>query len=126
MAGSKPAALAPGLASGRVRSKNCVNGCAPRPEPDGYYVYRSRTNNVFVFYRGFFTDPKDLSGANQLIASTRIYPYGERDMAAAMKFPDGSATPANMLFPADGSYFDMLARFVADDQTALAGEIDAR
>jgi hypothetical protein len=85
------------------------------PEPDGYYVYRSRTNNVFVFYRGFFTDPKDLSGANQLIASTRIYPYGERDMAAAMKFPDGSATPANMLFPADGSYFDMLARFVADE-----------
>jgi hypothetical protein len=85
------------------------------PEPDGYYVYRSRTNNVFVFYRGFFTDPKDLSGANQLIASTRIYPYGKRDTAAAMKFPDGSATPANMLFPTDGSYFDMLARFVADE-----------
>jgi hypothetical protein len=85
------------------------------PDPEGYYVYRSRTNNVFVFYRGFFTDPKDLSGANQLIASTRIYPYDKRDTAAAMKFPDGSATPANMLFPTDGSYFDMLARFVADE-----------
>jgi hypothetical protein len=86
------------------------------PEPDGYYVYRSRTDNVFVFYRGFFTDPKDLSGANQLIASTRIYPYGKGDSAAVMQFPDGSATPAQMLFPADGSYFDMLARFVADER----------
>lgn len=85
------------------------------PEPKGYYVYRSRTNNVFVFYRGFFTDPKDLKGANQLIASTRIYPYGKRDSAAAMKVPDGSATPANMLFPGDGSYFDMLARFIAGE-----------
>lgn len=86
------------------------------PEPDGYYVYRTRTDNVFVFYRGFFTDPKDLTGANALIASTRIYPYGKRDTAAAMKFPDGSATPADMLFPHDGSYFDMLARFVADER----------
>src|ERR1700761_3016821 len=85
------------------------------PEPKGFYVYRSRTNNVFVFYRGFFTDPKDLKGANALIAGTRIYPYDKRDSATAMKFPDGSATPADMLFPVDGSYFDMLARFVADE-----------
>jgi hypothetical protein len=84
-------------------------------EPEGYYVYRSRTNNVFVFYRGFFTDPKDLTGANELIAGTRIYPYDNRDTAAAMKFPDGSATPAYMLFPQDGAYFDMLSRFVADE-----------
>jgi hypothetical protein len=86
------------------------------PEPEDYYVYRSRTNNVLVFYRGFFTDPKDLTGANQLIASTRIYPYGKRDNARAMEFPDGSKTPANMLFPIDVSYFDMLARFVADER----------
>jgi hypothetical protein len=84
-------------------------------EPKGFYVYRSRTNNVLVFYRGFFIDPKDLTGANQLIASTRIYPYGKRNSAAAMKFPDGSKSPAFMLFPNDGTYFDMLWRFVSDE-----------
>src|SRR6201992_2623418 len=66
--------------------------------PNGYYIYRSRTNNVFVFYRAFFSDPKDLAPPNKLIAETRIYPYGKDKTAAAMKFPDGSTTPADMLF----------------------------
>ena len=29
--------------------------------PEGYYVYRSATNNVFVFLRGFYADPKNLT-----------------------------------------------------------------
>jgi len=95
------------------------------PEPSDYYVYRSRTDNVFVFYRAFFTDPKDLAGANQLITGTRIYPYGKGDSAAAMNFPDGSATPAYMLFPQDGSYFEMLARFV-EDETIDPADMDWR
>src|SRR5215831_17639530 len=28
--------------------------------PQGYFVYRSGTNNVFVFLRSFYQDPKDL------------------------------------------------------------------
>jgi hypothetical protein len=28
--------------------------------PEGYFVYRSGTNNVFVFLRGFYEDPKNL------------------------------------------------------------------
>src|SRR5215813_3950683 len=31
------------------------------PMPKGYYVYRSKTNNVLVFYSAFFSDPKDLA-----------------------------------------------------------------
>ncbi|MGF6771062.1 hypothetical protein P3T18_003541 [Paraburkholderia sp. GAS199] len=93
--------------------------------PKGYYLYRSRTNNVFVFYRGFFTDPKDLKPANALIAGTRIYPYGKKESAEPMRFPDGSATPADMLFPHDGSYFDMLARFV-DQETVDPADMDWR
>ena len=31
------------------------------PEPKGGFVYRSRTNNVFLFWRSFFTDPSDLT-----------------------------------------------------------------
>ena len=93
--------------------------------PDGYYVFRSRTNNVLVFYRAFFTDPNDLEAPNKAIASTRIYPLKKKESAAEMKFPDGSKTPADMLFPHDGSYFDMLARFV-DEETVDPADIDWR
>jgi hypothetical protein len=95
------------------------------PSPEGYYVYRSRTNNVFVFYRAFFTEPKDLGPANELIAGTRIYPLEKQSSAAEMKFPDGSMTPAYMLFPEDGAYFDMLARFV-EEETVDVADMDWR
>ena len=46
--------------------------------PDGYYSYRSRTNNVLVFWRAFFNDPNNLGPAVRLIEQTRIYPLGKR------------------------------------------------
>ncbi|WP_046969930.1 DUF1254 domain-containing protein [Dyella japonica] len=93
--------------------------------PAGYYVYRSRTNNVLVFFRGFFTDPKNLGPTNELIEQSRIYPLNNKSGAKAMKFPDGSKTPAFMLFPHDGTYFDMLKRFV-DDETVDPADMDWR
>jgi hypothetical protein len=96
-----------------------------KPAPKGYYLYRSRTNNVLVFFRVFFSDPKDLEPANKLVASARVYPYGKRDTAAPMQFPNGSTTPADMLFPHDGTYFDMLARFV-QSETVDPADMDWR
>jgi hypothetical protein len=80
--------------------------------PAGHYVYRSRTNNVFVFWRAFFKDPKDLSAPNQLIAQTSIYPLGKKEEAKPMQFPDASGVLVNMLYPRDSTFFDMLARFI--------------
>ena len=34
-----------------------------KPVPDGYFVYRSSTNNVFVFLRSFYQDPSNLTPA---------------------------------------------------------------
>ena len=42
---------------------------------------------------------------------TRIYPLGKEGSAKPMQFPDASAVSANMLYPAAGRAFDMLARF---------------
>jgi hypothetical protein len=95
------------------------------PVPAGAHVFRSRTNNVLVFFRGFFTDPKDLGPANALIAGTKIYPLGKERTATAMQFPDGSTTPAYMLFPHDGAYFDMLARLV-EEETVDPADMDWR
>ena len=80
--------------------------------PDGYFVYRPLTNNVFVFWRAFFTDPAQLSEPVKLIEQTRIYPLDKKDSAKPMEFPDASNVPVNMLFPPDGSYFQMLSRFI--------------
>jgi hypothetical protein len=80
--------------------------------PDGYLTFRSRTYGVFVFWRGFFKDPKRLEAPVKVMEQTRIYPLGKKDSAKPMQFPDASKVPANMLYPSDGSAFDMLARFI--------------
>lgn len=83
--------------------------------PPNYFTYRSRTNNVLVFWRAFFKDPKQLDTPNKLIAKTRIYPLGKEAQAKPMQFPDASGVTVNMLYPRDSSYFDMLSRFVESE-----------
>lgn len=78
----------------------------------GYFTYRSRTYGVFVFWRGFFKNPKDLSPPVKVMEQTRIYPLGKESTAKKMVFPDASAKPANLLFPTDGTAFDMLSRYI--------------
>ncbi len=82
------------------------------PAPDGYYVYRSATNNIFLFFRAFYRDASDLGPPVKLISETKIYPWGKEDSAKPMVFPDASAKPANMIWPDDASAFEMLLRFV--------------
>jgi len=80
--------------------------------PQGYLVYRSRTYGVFVFWRGFFKDPKQLEAPVKVMEQTRIYPLGKKDSAKPMQFPDGSKIPANLLYPTDGSAFELYDRFI--------------
>jgi hypothetical protein len=83
--------------------------------PAGYFPFRSRTYNVFVFWRGFFKDPKQLAEPVAVMERTRIYPLGQEATAKPMQFPNASKTPANMLFPTDGAAFDLLARFFSTE-----------
>src|SRR5262245_9957045 len=64
--------------------------------PKGYFVSRSGTNNVFVFLRSFYQDPKDLTPAVKVMEAAKIYPLGARS-PKPMQFPDASGVPANML-----------------------------
>ncbi len=93
--------------------------------PTGYFVFRSRTYGVFVFWRGFFKDPKQLAAPVKVMQQTRIYPLGKRESAMPMQFPNASALPANMLYPNDGSAFDMLARFI-DHEYADPADMEMR
>jgi hypothetical protein len=80
--------------------------------PSDYFTFRSSTYGVFVFWRGFFKDPKELAEPVRVMEQTRIYPLGKEASAKPMQFPDASGVPVNMLYPQDGTAFDMLARFI--------------
>jgi len=80
--------------------------------PPGYFTFRSGTYGVFVFWRGFFKNPHELAEPVRVIEQTRIYPLGKKETAKPMQFPDASGVPANMLYPQDGTAFDLLNRFI--------------
>jgi hypothetical protein len=88
--------------------------------PKDFFVYRSPTNNVFVFLRAFYQDPRNLTPAVALIEQSRIYPLTGRDTARPMQFPDASGVPVNMLPISDGTAFDELAKLVASECTTLS------
>lgn len=87
--------------------------------PKGYFVYRSGTNNVFIFLRSFYQDPKNLKPAADLVEQSKIYPLGKKDSAKAMIFPDASGVAANMLPVSNGTVFDQLKRLVDSEGANL-------
>jgi hypothetical protein len=88
--------------------------------PEGYFIYRSGTNNVFIFLRGFYEDPKNLTPAVEHLEQTKIYPLNGKATAKPMKFPDASGVPADMLPISDGSAFDQLKKLVDSEGDNLA------
>ena len=88
--------------------------------PEGYFVYRSETYNVFVVLRGFYEDPKNLAPAVAHLERTKIYPLNGEAGAKPMRFPDASGVPANMLPVSDGCAFDHLKQLVDSESTNLA------
>jgi hypothetical protein len=88
--------------------------------PEGYFVYRSQTSNVFIFLRAFYQDPQNLAPAVSLIEQSKVYPLNDRDGAKAMVFPDASGVPVDMLPVSDGRAFDQLKRLADSEGTDLA------
>jgi len=78
-----------------------------------YFVYRSPTNGVFIFLRGFFQSVKDLSPGVRSVEGIKVYPLtGEKK---EMQFAHASDVPANALFAHDASYFSMLDTLIQSE-----------
>jgi hypothetical protein len=92
------------------------------PVPDGYYVFRSGTKNVFIFLRAFYEDAKNLAPAVELLEKARFYPVGQERTAKPMKFPNASGVPVNMLPRSDATAFDQLKRLIDSEPDSIAGE----
>ena len=54
------------------------------PVPQGYYVYRSATNNVFIFLRAFYQESKTLASPVTLIEQARIYPLSAKRLRQSL------------------------------------------
>ncbi|MGK9200625.1 DUF1254 domain-containing protein [Sinorhizobium meliloti] len=88
--------------------------------PEGHYVYRSGTNNVFIFLRAFYQDPSDTSPAVDLLKQSVLYPLGQKDSAKAMEFHDASGMELDMLPRSDASAFERLKWLVDHEGANLA------
>jgi hypothetical protein len=64
------------------------------------------------FGEDFLKDPHQLTEPVKVMEQTRIYPLGKQGSAKPMQFPDASNVPVNMLYPQDGTAFEMLSRFI--------------
>jgi len=84
--------------------------------PQGYFAFKSKTYNVFLFFRTIMAkgdngpDPKPAVALAEL---TRIYPLwaAEKDVKP-MQFPNGSGKRINMMYPVDNAFWAKLKAFV--------------
>ena len=89
--------------------------------PADHHVYRSATNWVFVFLRGFFQDPKNLAPAVEHLEQTRLYPLGLEAEAEAMVFPDASGVAVDMLPISNGTVWPLLKTLLDVEGSRLGG-----
>lgn len=88
--------------------------------PEGYYVYRSGTNNVFIFLRSFYQSLDNIQPAVDVLKQSVLYPLGKKDSAAKMQFHDASGKPHEMLPRTDVSAFQQLKYLVDSEGSQLA------
>lgn len=84
--------------------------------PQGYFAFKSKTYNVFLFFRTIMAkgdngpDPKP---AVALAEQTRVYPlWTPEKNVKPMQFPDASGKRINMMYPVDNTYWTKLKAFV--------------
>ena len=112
----------PGRTPARAASSWCCRRATTARCRRATYVYRSGTNNLFIFLRAFYQDPDDLSPAVELMEQAKIYPLNLPEAERKpMEFPNASGVPANMLPRSDFSAFEQLKWLLDREGESLAG-----
>ena len=88
--------------------------------PKGYYVYRSGTNNVFIFLRSFYQSLDNIKPASDLLKQSILYPLGKKSNAKKMEFFDASGKAHNMLPRNNFEAFKQLKYLVDTEDANLA------
>jgi hypothetical protein len=84
----------------------------PDINPQGYFVFRSPTNNVWSGIRGLDADK---AKATELLSKLRIYPYSQRDNPPITKHlrPEGKKWTGEQ--PRGLAYWESLARLINEE-----------
>lgn len=88
--------------------------------PQGHYVYRSGTNNVFIFLRSFYQSLDNIQPAVDVLRQSVLYPLGKKESAKRMMFNYASGKPHNMLPRDDASAFAQLKWLIDSEGDNLA------
>jgi hypothetical protein len=81
----------------------------PDMKPDGYYVFRSPTNNIWSGQHALDDNP---ATAKALIAGMKIYPYAQRNNPPETKHPTPDGKKWLAAQPRGLSYFEGLAKTI--------------
>ncbi len=88
--------------------------------PADHYIYRSSTNNVFIFLRSFYQSLDNIQPAVDVLKQSVLYPLGKKESAAKMKFEYASGKPHEMLPRKDATAFQQLKYLVETEGDNLA------
>jgi hypothetical protein len=89
--------------------------------PKDHYVYRSGTNNVFIFLRSFYQSLDNIQPAVDILKQSAIYPLGKKDSAKPMEFKYASGKPHEMLPRPNFKAFEELKWLADTEGNNLAG-----
>jgi hypothetical protein len=79
--------------------------------PDGYFVVKSRTYNVWIFLRTSIADGVDVA-AERVKSRLRIYPLSKKDDPPAMEFVSGSGKSFNTIHANNYLFYEHLAEWI--------------
>jgi hypothetical protein len=89
------------------------------PVPDGYFVVRPRTFNLFAFFRTFLVDGDPRPGVERGKAHLRIYPLLQASTATAqppqLRFANISGKAFNTVGPSDSTAFAYINQVIQEE-----------
>ncbi len=83
------------------------------PEPEGYFVARSRSYNNWIILRGFLVDGKPDAAAKMFRDGVRIYPLSQADAQPEMVFISASETAFNTIHANSEEFYAEIAPVIA-------------
>ena len=83
--------------------------------PEGYFVARSRTFNLWLMGRGFKVNGDLKPGVESIKKNLRIYPLAQAKNPPETKFINGSGVELNTVHANDFSYFEELNEIVQEE-----------
>lgn len=83
--------------------------------PDGYFVAKSRTYNVWFGARGFSANGDLGPAVKAFKAQWRVYPLAQKNNPSAMKFINGSGLYFNTIHSTDFSFYEEVNRVIQEE-----------